>query len=1103
MSYDAGDAALRIFPSMQGFATAVDREVTKVADRSGRAFAKIFSERVRAGMRGLPLGPSASDSARQGEQSGGAFANGFKARVAAALRALPVIKLNADSSEADVKIAAIRAQLQTLHGQRIGIDIDEGLALAQIAHLMAELEALGASSPSVQVQTDSARAAAELAAVQAQVDLLDGRNVNINVTDNGSAARTLGGLSGLAAGIAALGPGLVPLGGAGIAGVGGIGALAAASAGGLGVLALGLAGVSKAVKGVDQANAAAAKTSRSAAGAEGALANARANAASGAIRAAEAVRNARRSVEDAERNAATALRQALRQQTLSERDLATAQLAAKQAQLDLTAARKSAAEQIEDLTLRVQDGALAQRQALLDQADAKRFLDLVLSNPNATEKQRAEAQLAYDQATQQITDLGVQQRRLVEQQAAAAKAGVEGSKQVVDAQRNIVESQQRVTDARTASADAAAAVTEAQRAGAEQVLKAQEALTSALRAQSDQQRQSAFAIAQAQRSAAGGAGASATNPYKGMTADGIAFVNFIRTKLRPALAGIRGEAQGGLLPGLQAGLTRLLPLLPLLGVFVGHLATDLGNLFDEASKALTSPFWLQFFAFVDRTAGPMLTTFGRVLGNLAKGFAGLAIAFQPVVDQIGAGVLRLTQRFAKFGEGAGSNGFQRFVGYAQKTLPLVSSFFGSLFRAVAHLSVALAPFGAVALKAVKGLADGIRKIPVPILRLLLAVVLPLTVAIYALNKAEAIGNATKNAYTVATKIATTAKKLFTASTVADTAAQNTSTLSRIRGIGALVAQKVAMVATTVATKAMAAGQWLLNAALTANPIGLVVVAIAALVAGLVLAWRHSETFRNVVTGAFNAVRGAFSSLLGAAQNVFGWLRNNWKTVATILTGPIGIAVVLIVKNFDKIVGFAKSLPGRVTAAAKGMWDGLTTGLKVAINGIIGLWNRIDFRISIKLPDKLGGFGWTSPDLFPDLPTFASGGGVRGPGTKTSDSIPALLSNGEHVWTADEVQGAGGHAVVEMLRGLFRGYATGGAVTPSLASGGMMGMALLAALSRQGGRVDDGVLAGLQQRGTSGSGGPLVAATIYGHDTFIAESLEATGRELAFKLDTDR
>ncbi|MBQ1163992.1 hypothetical protein KBZ21_38985, partial [Streptomyces sp. A73] len=71
--------------------------------------------------------------------------------------------------------------------------------------------------------------------------------------------------------------------------------------------------------------------------------------------------------------------------------------------------------------------------------------------------------------------------------------------------------------------------------------------------------------------------------------------------------------------------------------------------------------------------------------------------------------------------------------------------------------------------------------------------------------------------------------------------------------------------------------------------------------------------------------------------------------------------------------------------------------------------------------------------------FARGGAVHGPGTATSDSIPARLSRGEHVWTAREVQGAGGHGAVENLRAQARGgYAKGG---PVVAKGGVPGFAL--------------------------------------------------------------
>lgn len=88
-----------------------------------------------------------------------------------------------------------------------------------------------------------------------------------------------------------------------------------------------------------------------------------------------------------------------------------------------------------------------------------------------------------------------------------------------------------------------------------------------------------------------------------------------------------------------------------------------------------------------------------------------------------------------------------------------------------------------------------------------------------------------------------------------------------------------------ASKIWAAAQWLLNAALTANPIGLVVVAIALLVAGIIIAYKHSATFRAIVQGAFNGVKvagqamwvvlkAAFRGIVAAGQ----WM---WKVLKPI------------------------------------------------------------------------------------------------------------------------------------------------------------------------------------------------------------------------------
>jgi phage-related minor tail protein len=142
---------------------------------------------------------------------------------------------------------------------------------------------------------------------------------------------------------------------------------------------------------------------------------------------------------------------------------------------------------------------------------------------------------------------------------------------------------------------------------------------------------------------------------------------------------------------------------------------------------------------------------------------------------------------------------------------------------------------------------------------------------------------------------------------------------------------------TAATAAWTAAQWLLNIALTANPIGLVVIAIAALVAGIVLAYRNSETFRQVVgkvgealkavaTGAVDFFRDHIDQLRAGFDKAMTILRLIWP----VLLGPVGIAIAIarVADHFgllDPILsrvreGFAKvrNVAGDVGDAVRGI-----------------------------------------------------------------------------------------------------------------------------------------------------------------------------------------
>lgn len=117
--------------------------------------------------------------------------------------------------------------------------------------------------------------------------------------------------------------------------------------------------------------------------------------------------------------------------------------------------------------------------------------------------------------------------------------------------------------------------------------------------------------------------------------------------------------------------------------------------------------------------------------------------------------------------------------------------------------------------------------------------------------------------------------VLTAAVVAVTAAVLSYKASVAATTAITALQTAATTAMAAAHKAAAAGatglqvaQAALNTVLSANPIGLVVAALAALAAGLVTAYHTSETFRNIVNGAFQAVANIAQSTIGAA---IGWL----------------------------------------------------------------------------------------------------------------------------------------------------------------------------------------------------------------------------------------
>jgi hypothetical protein len=165
--------------------------------------------------------------------------------------------------------------------------------------------------------------------------------------------------------------------------------------------------------------------------------------------------------------------------------------------------------------------------------------------------------------------------------------------------------------------------------------------------------------------------------------------------------------------------------------------------------------------------------------------------------------------------------------------------------------------------------------------------------------------------------------------------------------------------------------------MAANPILLVVVAIAALVAAVIIAYQKVGWFRAFVDGAMRGIVTAFNWIRDAAAAVFGWISQHWPLLLTILTGPFGAMVAIVIKNWDTIrgviQGFVDWLRGLVSTVS-GIASNIGNALKAPVNAFIRGWNAIELKlpaVDIPFGPKIGG----QTIGLPNIPLLASGGAV--------------------------------------------------------------------------------------------------------------------------------
>ncbi|WP_260240865.1 hypothetical protein [Limosilactobacillus reuteri] len=177
-------------------------------------------------------------------------------------------------------------------------------------------------------------------------------------------------------------------------------------------------------------------------------------------------------------------------------------------------------------------------------------------------------------------------------------------------------------------------------------------------------------------------------------------------------------------------------------------------------------------------------------------------------------------------------------------------------------------------------------------------------------------------------------------------------------VAVITTYKTVSLASTAVTKTFAAAQAALNVVMDANPIGLVALAITALVGAFVLAYKHIKPFRDIVNKTGEAIKKLFTgkydweqsfgkglSKLGKSfQNFAKKIPQFFKGVGkaiikTIVIGlalPVGIGITLMKPLIKPLQNSTKSLIKTVQK----QWQSFSKWLGKLFDPVTKLWNRV-------------------------------------------------------------------------------------------------------------------------------------------------------------------
>lgn len=193
-------------------------------------------------------------------------------------------------------------------------------------------------------------------------------------------------------------------------------------------------------------------------------------------------------------------------------------------------------------------------------------------------------------------------------------------------------------------------------------------------------------------------------------------------------------------------------------------------------------------------------------------------------------------------------------------------------------------------------------------------------------------------------------------------------VSLIAGIGAgfitwNVASLISAAVTSInafkaANEGATVAQWAINAAMNANPIGIIITLVAGLVTAIITLWSTNEDFRNGVIEIWTSVK---DWIAGAVESIVSWfttagenIRSFFTNVGTAVSDKARDIVRAVRDGVQSAIDWLRELPGRAISLGSNIVKGIFNGIKNAgawlydklrgwVDGVVG-WIKDFFGI---------------------------------------------------------------------------------------------------------------------------------------------------------------